>query len=185
MVVTEFSGGTCSVTLLRSICYSLLRLYTIEPLLLYASLSCRCTPSIRAAFDRVCSYTRDYKVVLTLTADVISVTTRMWMMGCVLGLGARVVSSPLRPHPFTLTLAATPSQHPTAANMRLLKLSRTSRRALPGLNALKTALELLSKAGCAVPPLQAVADTSLKIIEYAEVRPFPCFPSHKRRFEFQ
>ena len=133
----------------------------------------------------MCSYTRDYQVVLTLTTDVISVSTRMWMMGCVLGLGARVVSSPLRPHPFTLALAATPSQHPIAADMRFLKLSRTSRRALPGLNALKTALELLSKAGCAVPLLQAIAETSLKIIEYAEVRSFSCFPCHKWKFDTQ
>ena len=56
--------------------------------------------------------------------------------------------------------------------MRFVKFSRTSRRALPGLNALKTSLELLSKAGSAVPPLQAVAETALKIIEYAEVRHF-------------
>ena len=58
--------------------------------------------------------------------------------------------------------------------MRFAKLSRTSRRALPGLDALKTSLELLSTAGSAVPPLQAVAETALKIIEYAEVRLIRC-----------
>ena len=50
-----------------------------------------------------------------------------------------------------------------------LKFSRLSRRVLPGLNALKTSLEIISKAGSSVPPLQAVVDTALEIIEYAEV----------------
>ena len=52
----------------------------------------------------------------------------------------------------------------------ILKFSRPSRRVLPGLNALKTSLEIVSKAGSSVPPLQAVADTALEIIRYAEVR---------------
>lgn len=58
--------------------------------------------------------------------------------------------------------------------MRFARFRRTSRRALPGLEALKTSLELLSKAGSAVPPLQAIAETALKIIEYAEVRLIRC-----------
>ena len=57
------------------------------------------------------------------------------------------------------------------ASKRIFKFGRSARRAIPGLDALKTSLELLSKAGSAVPPLQAVADTLLKIIECAEVRP--------------
>ena len=61
--------------------------------------------------------------------------------------------------------------------MRFVKFSRTSRRALPGLNALKTSLELLSKAGSAFPPLQVVVDTSLEIIKYAEVSPMYRFYS--------
>ena len=57
-----------------------------------------------------------------------------------------------------------------AHNMRsILKFSRPSRRVLPGLNALKTSLEIVSKAESSVPPLQAVADTALEIIKYAEV----------------
>ncbi|KAI9059195.1 hypothetical protein FKP32DRAFT_1168921 [Trametes sanguinea] len=37
-----------------------------------------------------------------------------------------------------------------------------------GLGAVKTSLELLSRAGTPVPGLQAVVETVLKIIEYAE-----------------
>ena len=100
--------------------------------------------------------------------------TGMMMTGYVRGfldsrVGARVVSSSLLPRPFTHTPTPTSSQRFKTTTMRFFKLRRTSRRALPGLNALKISLKLLSKAGSAVPPLQAVAETALEIIEYAEV----------------
>ena len=55
------------------------------------------------------------------------------------------------------------------------KLVRRSRKALPGLGALKTSLEILNKASSSVPPLQMVVETSLEIIACVEVcAPLSC-----------
>ena len=55
-------------------------------------------------------------------------------------------------------------------SIRKLKFKRPSRRNLPGLSTLKTPLEIISKAGSAMPPLQAAADAALEVIKCVEVR---------------
>ena len=60
--------------------------------------------------------------------------------------------------------------------MRFLKFNLSARRVIPDLGVLKTSLEILSKAASAVPPLQAVTDTSLEIIKCTEVRIIPRGP---------
>ena len=76
------------------------------------------------------------------------------------------------PLPLPLSLLRSPHRFPWQAySMRsILKFKRPSRRVLPGLSTLKTSLEIISKAGSTLPPLQAVADTALEIIKCAEVR---------------
>ncbi|OSC99399.1 hypothetical protein PYCCODRAFT_1470293 [Trametes coccinea BRFM310] len=49
------------------------------------------------------------------------------------------------------------------------RLAASVARVRPGLGAVKTSLELLSRAGTPVPGLQAVVETVLQIIQYAEV----------------
>ena len=52
--------------------------------------------------------------------------------------------------------------------------SRSARRVVPDLETVKKSLEIVGTAGTAVPGLQPVVETALKIIEYAEVRQNLC-----------